>query len=139
MAKTKYNPSFDLALQFGETKEEQIRDILESRSLVEVKADRRVFKTGNICFEIKCRGRKSGLNNTRSDWWLTALTHEGKTLGAFLFDIDTLKHNITKLKEMGKAKFVNGGDNGTSLLLLVALEDVYLLMMPPAQESFNEI
>jgi hypothetical protein len=62
---------WDLDLEYGESREHAIREILCARigGRVEVKSDAKAATTGNVFLEIKQHGRMSGLATTTADWW----------------------------------------------------------------------
>jgi len=79
----------------------------------EVKSDRMAPLTGNIAVEIESRGKTSGIKATTADMWCYFVCGEYWALPT-----DKL---IQCLKEYSHKK-VRGGDNNTSVLLLLKLE-----------------
>lgn len=133
--------AFDVALKFSQERENLIKELLEGGDKLEIKCEvDRWQKSQNLAFEIKYKSNKSGVNGTSCHWWVHFLTDEGKTLGAFFFDLDLLKENLKLLKEEGIAIMKNGGDNNDSLLLLVPIKYAYRLMLPAKlqKEWFNK-
>ena len=67
-----------------------------SQKTVECKFDEKAHETGNICIEIGCNGRWSGLLLTKADFWLIADGHEmflisrGKLITCIEDNMDTL-------------------------------------------------
>ena len=123
--------AFDVALKFSQEREDLIKELLEDGDNLEIKCECDRWQTSkNLAFEVRFKNNKSGVASTSCDWWIHFLTDEGKTLGAFFFDIDLLRKNLKILKEEGIATVKNGGDNNDSLLILVPIEHAYRLMLP---------
>ena len=110
-----YNPKFDLDLSFGQTYEKKLHGLLTEKGKIEVKADRMSHKTGNLVIEFESRGKPSGIETTESDYWFYWIV--GLDIGIMV--------PILKLKELVKnARVVSGGDNGTSRMYLVPVENI---------------
>ena len=78
---------FDVDLKFGEKFEKSFAKIL-SVGKVEVKTERDIWKrTGNIAIELASRGKLSGLNTTKAEWWAQVLTIEGNIEGVLMFPV----------------------------------------------------
>mgnify|MGYP003155057221 CR=1 FL=1 len=93
---------FDVDLEFGEKFEQSVAKIL-TLGKVEVKTERDTWKkTGNIAIELSSRGKLSGLNTT----------------------IKQLKHMVKHIVKYGRGRLVMGGDDNTSELALIPLEDL---------------
>ena len=61
-------------LKFGEEYEKGLETLFKTKGKIEVKTERgKWIETGNIAIEIRCRGKKSGLSVTESDWWFHIL------------------------------------------------------------------
>ena len=122
----KYNKDnkFDIDLKFGEKFEKSFAKIL-SVGKVEVKTERDIWKkTGNVAIELASRGKLSGLNTTQAEWWAQVLTIDGDIEGVLMFPVDKLKKIVKKSVFKGKGRMVMGGDNDTSEIALVPLEDL---------------
>tara|TARA_R100000988_G_C3910375_1_gene121728 strand:+ start:230 stop:667 length:438 start_codon:yes stop_codon:yes gene_type:complete len=122
----KYNKNnkFDVDLEFGEKFEKSVAKIL-TLGKVEIKTERDKWKkTGNIAIELSSRGKLSGLNTTKADWWCQVLTLEGDIVGIYMWPIDLLKIIVKHSVKYGRGRMTMGGDNDTSELALVPLEDL---------------
>jgi hypothetical protein len=122
----KYNKNnkFDVDLKFGEKFEKSVAKIL-TLGKVEIKTERDKWKkTGNIAIELSSRGKLSGLNTTKADWWCQVLTLEGDIVGIYMWPIDLLKAIVKHSVKYGRGRMAMGGDNDTSELALVPLEDL---------------
>ncbi len=80
---------------------------------VEVKADRLLKKTGNICIEIECNNKLSGISTTESDYYGYFEVLNDDTNSYNLYIIPTIK-----IKELIKNKkyhrTIQGGDRKAS-------------------------
>ena len=122
----KYNDDnkFDIDLEFGKKFEKSLAKIL-TISKVEVKTERDTWKkTGNIAIELASRGKLSGLNTTKAEWWAQVLTIDGNIEGILMFPVDKLKKIVKKSIVKGNGRMVMGGDGETSEIALVPLEDL---------------
>ena len=122
----KYNKDnkFDVDLEFGEKFEKSFAKIL-SIGKVEVKTERDIWKkTGNVAIELASRGKLSGLNTTKADWWAQVLTIDSDIEGILMFPVEKLKKIVKKSIFKGKGRMVMGGDDKTSEIALVPLEDL---------------
>jgi len=122
----KYNKNnkFDIDLEFGERFEKSVAKIL-TLGKVEIKTERDKWKkTGNIAIELSSRGKLSGLNTTKADWWCQVLTIKGDIVGIYMWPIGDLKHIVKHSVKYGRGRMVMGGDDNTSELALVPLEDL---------------
>jgi len=122
----KYNKDnkFDIDLKFGEKFEKSFAKIL-SVGKVEVKTERDIWKrTGNIAIELASRGKLSGLNTTKAEWWAQVLTIEGNIEGVLMFPVEKLKKIVKKSVYKGRGRMVMGGDKDTSEIALIPLEDL---------------
>ena len=115
------NDTFAFDLKFGQVEgEDYIADLLP-QSRMEVKADRLTKKTGNLYFEYESRGKCSGIATTKADVMAYKL-NDGMVL---IFDVIKLKQVLRDLVKKGKAKMgVKGGDNNTSLGILVSVQNL---------------
>ena len=122
----KYNKDnkFDVDLEFGQKFEKSLAKIL-SVGKVEVKTERDMWKkTGNVAIELASRGKLSGLNTTKADWWAQVLTIDSDIEGILMFPVEKLKKIVKKSIFKGKGRMVMGGDDKTSEIALVPLEDL---------------
>ena len=123
----KYNKDnkFDVDLEFGEKFEKSFAKIL-SIGKVEVKTERDIWKkTGNIAIELASRGKLSGLNTTKAEWWAQVLTIDGEIEGVLMFPIEKLKKIVKRSVFKGEGRMIMGGDNDTSEIALIPLKEIY--------------
>ena len=120
-----YCKGFDIDLEFGKMGEKFTQQVFEGNSKVEVKTERDIWKTtGNIAIELSSRGKLSGLNTTKADWWCQTLTLNGDIVGLYMWPVSQLKHMVKRIVKYGRGKLVMGGDDNTSELALIPLEDL---------------
>lgn len=120
-----YNPKFDLDLQFGEAGENWLRWIGTDQAKVEVKTERdQWYKTGNVVFEFKYKGKGSGIATTQADLWAIIFKLGDKYCGAMVFPVQELKEflrMVYKNPDRYGASIRQVGDNDDSEALLVPL------------------
>ena len=123
MKPTKENrKKYDLDLEYGEIREDKIRDMLENKK-IEVKSERgRWMETGNICIEYECWGKPSGIRATESDYWFHNLCVGDKEFCTIVFDTNMLKLIVNELDSF---KTVAGGDHKASRMYLVSLQKLF--------------
>jgi len=119
-----YNKKFDLDLKYGQEREKRLASILDKdKTKIEVKTERDWwFKTGNICIEIECNGKPSGVMSTTSDYWCHILADGDKDYCRLIFDTSTIKRLAKKyIKTLQK-----GGDGWRSKFVLVPLAEIFM-------------
>ena len=120
--KTADRKKFDLDLQYGQVREQQVADMLQDKK-IEVKSGRDVWqKTGNIAIEYECYGKPSGINATESDYWFHNLCIGDETFATIVFDTTSLKRIINNLD---KKRSVSGGDNNAARMYLLNLQKLF--------------
>ena len=120
-----YSSKFDLDLEFGQVYEKGLQKLFTQKGKIEVKTERdKWLETGNIAIEIRCRGKKSGLSITESDWWFHILSDKGKVKGMLCLPVEELKNICKALMMNGKARKVMGGDDNESEILLLPIKEV---------------
>ena len=120
-----YNPKFDLDLKFGEEYEQGLEKLFKTKGKIEVKTERdKSIETGNIAIEIRCRGKKSGLAITESDWWFHILSEKGKVKGMICIPVEELKNICRVMIKNGTAKKIMGGDDNESEILLLPIKEL---------------
>jgi len=120
-----YNPKFDLDLKFGEEYEQGLEKLFKTKGKIEVKTERdKWIETGNIAIEIRCRGKKSGLSVTESDWWFHILSEKGKVKGMICLPVEELKNICRVMIKNGTAKKIMGGDDSKSEILLLPIREL---------------
>jgi hypothetical protein len=126
----KYNKNnkFDIDLEFGEKFEKSVAKIL-TLGKVEIKTERDTWKsTGNIAIELSSRGKLSGLNTTKADWWAQVLTKDKEIEGILMFPVEKLKEIVKRSVKRGRGRMVMGGDADTSELALIPLDEICMVM-----------
>ena len=79
---------------------------------IEVKSDRKASRTGNLCIEYENRGRPSGINNTKADYWVYFIVHKESE--------ECYKIPTEELKKICQTSFrTRGGDFGASRMYLI--------------------
>ena len=117
------NNKFDIDLQYGQVREEELSDILQNQK-IEVKTERDKWKeTGNICIEFSCRGKPSGIAVTEAKWWVHVLADGDDTSCMLMFPTEKLKEIARKYYANGK--IVNGGDDNLSKMVLLPLKEIF--------------
>jgi len=120
-----YNPKFDLDLKFGEKYEQGLEKLFKTKGKIEVKTERdKWIETGNIAIEIRCRGKKSGLSVTESDWWFHILSEKDKVKGMICLPVEELKNICRVMIKNGTAKKIMGGDDNESEILLLPIKEL---------------
>ena len=119
------HPNFDIDLDFGQGFENKVRTLLENDGSVEVKTERGLWReTGNICVEIRYRGKPSGISITVAKWWIHVLADGDCIESAFLFPVKVLKQKIKKWLKRGVARIVMGGDDSESQIVLIPIREL---------------
>lgn len=123
MKPTKENrKKFDIDLEYGEIREDKIKDMLTNKK-VEVKSERDMWmKTGNIAIEYECWNKPSGIKATESDYWFHNLCIGDEEYCTLVFKTDTLRKIVDKLDYF---KTVSGGDNNASKMFLVNIQKLF--------------
>ncbi len=116
-----YNSDFRYDLEYGIVEGETWFHDIVSNSKFEVKTDRMSARTGNIYIEYESRGKLSGIATTQADYWVYKIAE----FKAIVIKTDELKMLVKKLVDEGKARpNVRGGDNNTSVGVLVKIKDL---------------
>jgi len=99
MIKTKANKKFDIDLKYGQVREEQVSHIFANKK-IEIKTERDWwYKTGNIALEYECNGKPSGINATKSDYWIQILAKGKDNHCMLVFEVSKLKKIVKKYKK----------------------------------------
>ena len=117
---------FDIDLQYGQVFERKVADMLQNKK-IEVKTERDMWKsTGNIVIEFESRGRPSGIASTEAEYWFHNLAVGEDIVMTLVFPTKTLRQYITNTRP----RMVRGGDNNTSRLYLLNLQDLVKMITP---------
>ena len=115
---------FDIDLQYGQVFERKVADMLQN-SKIEVKTERDMWKqTGNIAIEFESRGKPSGINSTEAEYWFHNLAVGDEIVMTLVFPTKTLKNYIVN----NNPRMVRGGDNMTSRLYLIKLQELVTML-----------
>jgi hypothetical protein len=131
-----FNSDFRYDLALGQLGESFVAQLFQSKT-VEVKFDFGTHRTGNFYIEYESRGIPSGIATTQADYWmLIAATEKGcrhkEELGEIEKDdvmycifmhVDELK---LRCRKNYYRKGVHGGDDNTSLGILIKVEHLFL-------------
>lgn len=111
---------FDIDLQYGQVFEQKVADMLQNKK-IEVKTERDMWKsTGNIVVEFESRGKPSGIAATEAEYWFHNLAIGEDIVMTLVFPTKILRNYITQ----NIPKMVRGGDNNTSRLYLIKLQEL---------------
>ena len=116
------NTKFDLDLQYGQLREQQVHDMFHNKK-IEVKTERDWWKkTGNIAVEYECNGKPSGIDTTKSDFWIHILSNGTSNYCKLVFEVPRLKRLVEKYKETHSRLI---GDRGVSRCVLIPLNELF--------------
>jgi hypothetical protein len=82
---------------------------------IEYKHDIRAIETGNVAIEYESREKLSGILHTEAGYWIQKI---GDSF--YMIKVDKLKNLLIYYGNVFRR--VRGGDNGTSLLILIPIE-----------------
>ena len=117
------NTKFDLDLQYGQLREQQVHDMFHNKK-IEVKTERDWWKkTGNIAVEYECNGKPSGIDTTESDFWIHILSNGTSNYCKLVFEVPRLKRIVEKYKPTHSRMI---GDRGVSNCVLIPLEELFM-------------
>ena len=118
------NKKFDKDLKYGQERENRIVSILDKdKTKLEVKTERAWWqKSGNMCIEVECYGKPSGIMATEADYWVHILADGDKDFVRMIFDTSTIK----KLTKKYMKNIRSGGDGNKSRFVLVPLSELFL-------------
>ena len=112
-----YNNDFRYDLKVGQSKENQLGEILKSKT-IEVKYDLQAPQTKNVYVEYFSRGKYSGISKTESDYYCFCF---GDTF--HLIETELLKDRCRKYLNTKRDK--RGGDSNTSKGILLPIEELF--------------
>ena len=123
--KKEYTSKFDIDLEFGESYEYALGQIL-NMGKVEVKTERdKWVETGNIAIELMNQSNASGLSVTEADWWAQILSFKGDIKSVILLPVKELKKKVKYSVQHGKGRVVMGGDDNASELALIPIKEIH--------------
>ncbi len=94
---------------------------------IEVKEDFTCERTGNVGVEFECRGKKSGIERTKSDFYLYKVHMPNGRKGVYIIRTSKLKEMIAN---KSYHRIVNGGDPGSNSMN-------YLFKLEVIKENFK--
>ena len=113
---------FDIDLEYGEIREEKIKEMLTGKK-IEIKSEKDLWqKSGNICIEYESWGKPSGIRATESDYQFHNLCVGDNEFCTLVFKTDVLRTIVDKLDTF---KTVRGGDHKASKMFLVNLQKLF--------------
>jgi hypothetical protein len=126
------NSDFDFELPAEKFKKNNFRNNLayarehedktqEAFTKAELKTDRLTHKTGNVFIEFESRNKPSGIETTKSEFWLTELVDESEDAYAVIM-IPT--DRLRRMVENNNYPVKNGGDDYTSKGYLIPRGDL---------------
>jgi hypothetical protein len=96
---------------------------------VEVKEDFTCYKTENIGVEYSCRGKDSGIRNTKATYYLYKIHEPNGVISLYWIKTKALKKMIA---DGQYHRTVNGGDEGSNT-------KCYLFFLSTVKELFNHL
>ncbi len=116
------NSKFDLDLQYGQLREQQVHDMFHNKK-IEIKTERDWWKkTGNIAIEYECNGKPSGIDKTESDFWIQILSLGVDNYCKLIFEVPRLKRIVEKYKPTHSRMI---GDRNASRCVLIPLNELF--------------
>ena len=123
--KKEYTSKFDIDLEFGESYEYSLGQIL-NMGKVEVKTERDIWvDTGNVAIELMNQGNASGLSVTEADWWAQILSFKGDIKSIILLPVKELKKKVKHSVQHGQGRIVMGGDDNASEIALIPIKEIH--------------
>tara|TARA_R110000824_G_scaffold69214_2_gene178338 strand:+ start:18550 stop:18960 length:411 start_codon:yes stop_codon:yes gene_type:complete len=123
--KKEYTSKFDIDLDFGESYEYALGQIL-NMGKIEIKTERdKWVKTGNIAIELKNQGNPSGLSVTEAEWWAQILSFKGDIKSVILISVKELKKKVKHSVKHGNGRIVMGGDDNASEIALIPIKEIH--------------
>jgi hypothetical protein len=115
---------WDIDFPFGTIHEEKLKEILTGTKM-EIKTEKEKWKeTKNIAIELFFRGKPSGLNITKAEYWGQIFHDDGQIEFIILFPVSILDFKVRKLIREGKGRMDYGGDYNETLLALIPLSEI---------------
>ena len=108
-----YCNDFKRDLRLGQETEKQYAELFNGRD-IEIKDDsKHSARTGNVFIEYESRGKPSGIATTEADYWAI------RTSEHTFVTVSTKRLKEISRKYIGTKRDVRGGDNNTSLGILL--------------------
>lgn len=123
--KKEYTSKFDIDLEFGESFEYSLGQIL-SMGKIEIKTERDIWvDTGNVAIELMNQGNASGLSVTEAEWWAQILSFKGDIKSVILLPVKELKKKVKHSVQHGQGRIVMGGDDNASEIALIPIREIH--------------
>ena len=123
--KKEYTSKFDIDLEFGESYEYSLGQIL-NMGKIEIKTERDIWvDTGNVAIELMNQGNASGLSVTEAEWWAQILSFKGDIKSIILLPVKELKKRVKHSVQHGQGRIVMGGDDNASEIALIPIKEIH--------------
>ena len=123
--KKEYTSKFDIDLEFGESFEYSLGQIL-NMGKIEIKTERDIWvDTGNVAIELMNQGNASGLSVTEAEWWAQILSFKGDIKSIILLPVKELKKKVKHSVQHGQGRIVMGGDDNASEIALIPIKEIH--------------
>ena len=123
--KKEYTSKFDIDLEFGESYEYSLGQIL-NMGKIEIKTERDIWvDTGNVAIELMNQGNASGLSVTEAEWWAQILSFKGDIKSIILLPVKELKKKVKHSVQHGQGRIVMGGDDNASEIALIPIKEIH--------------
>ena len=123
--KKEYTSKFDIDLNFGESFEYSLGQIL-NMGKIEIKTERDIWvDTGNVAIELMNQGNASGLSVTEAEWWAQILSFKGDIKSIILLPVKELKKRVKHSVQHGQGRIVMGGDDNASEIALIPIKEIH--------------
>jgi hypothetical protein len=116
-----HNNDFKYDLKVGKLAEKNLSRLLSGKN-IEVKLDRWAQLTGNIAVEFSNRGKPSGIETTRADFWCYVVEVKGEQDLMVLIETNKLRKICERYYFLGRTKKM--GDNDMSEAVLVPVNEI---------------
>tara|TARA_R100001594_G_scaffold143953_1_gene192515 strand:+ start:21 stop:443 length:423 start_codon:yes stop_codon:yes gene_type:complete len=135
MPLTKGKAPFDLDLAWGKVKEQEVCDMLEGGSKIEIKSEKgKWLESGNIAVEVyrifKDNGYKeyTGVMSSKSDWFVYNLVKENENKRLIWIKTKDLKFLVINLFKKGNRGIISMGDKDskfTTYGMLIKINELF--------------
>jgi hypothetical protein len=110
-------------LKFEKTKDFDIKARVKGKELLfEVKDDYMSEKTGNIAIEFKSRGKYSGIETTKANYYIYKINKKNGKDYYYIASVDTIRNIIQKGLYY---RIVTGGDKGSNTMCYLFKENIF--------------
>ncbi len=99
-----------------------ICDVSGKEFVIEIKEDFQCGKTGNVALEYSCRGKPSGIETTKAEYYIYKV-HAKNSIDYVMSSVHNLRESIMNKKYF---RTVNGGDYNSNSLCYLYKYDEFL-------------